>query len=125
MLGSTVKSGEWEDRRKRLFRAVCEVVMMRKSLASILLIWAALGIAGSAAGAPADKAPTVTGTVSRVAASQRTVEVTLSDGSLERFFWNPETKINGTLTPGAAVTVRYTTGTDGKKLALQINVVRS
>ncbi|HEY4229271.1 MAG TPA: hypothetical protein VGO79_03810 [Thermoanaerobaculia bacterium] len=82
-------------------------------------------IAGFAAAAPVDRTPSVTGTVARVAASQRQVEVTLADGSVQRFEWNAETKISGTLIPGAAVTIRYTPGTDGKNLALQITVSRS
>jgi YD repeat-containing protein len=84
-------------------------------------------LAGSAAAssAPIDKTPSVTGTVARVTASQRLVEVTLADGTVQRFQWNSETKISGTLTPGAAVTVRYTPGTDGNNLALQITVSRN
>jgi hypothetical protein len=98
---------------------------MRKLLAAFLLPFIAFGVAGAVSAAPADKAPSVTGTVSRVVASQRTVEVSLPDGTKEQFLWNSETKINGTLTPGAAVTVRYSPGNDGKKLALQITVSRS
>jgi len=44
---------------------------------------------------------------------------------VQRFQWNADTKISGTLTPGAAVTVRYTPGTDGNNLALQITVSRN
>ena len=91
---------------------------------SILVASSAL-IAGSADGAPVDKTPSVSGTVARVTASQRQIEVTLADGTVQRFQWNAETKISGTLTPGAAVTVRYAPGTDGNNLALQITVSRS
>ena len=94
-------------------------------LAALVLAVSLLGVSAEASAGPADKNPTVTGTVSRVVASQRTVEVTLPDGRSERFLWNAETKINGTLTPGAAVTVRYSPGADGSKLALQITVARS
>ena len=98
---------------------------MRKTLAAFVLTGITLGAPGGAWATPVDKTPTVTGTVSRVVASQRTVEIALPDGTQERFLWNSETKINGTLTPGATVTVRYTAGTDGAKLALQIVVARS
>jgi hypothetical protein len=100
-------------------------VTMRRLRAAFLLAWLGLGVAAAASAAPADKTPSVTGTVSRVVASQRTVEVTLADGTTEQFVWNSETKINGTLMPGAAVTVRYIPGNDGKKLALQITVSRN
>ncbi len=91
---------------------------------STLVVSSAL-FAGSAAGAPVDKTPSVSGTVARVTASQRQIEVTLADGTVQRFQWNAETKISGTLTPGAAVTVRYAPGTDGNNLALQITVSRN
>jgi hypothetical protein len=97
---------------------------MRKVLPIFVLLWASLDAVEMAA-APADKTPTAAGTVSRVTASQRTIEVTLPDGTSERFLWNSETKINGTLTPGAAVTVRYAVGADGKKIALQVSVARN
>lgn len=95
-------------------------------LAAVLLIWTAVASAAYAR-PPADKAPTVTGTVARVVSSERLVEVTLADGSRQPFHWNAETKITGTLTPGAAVTVRYDPkpAADGKNLALQITVSRS
>jgi len=96
---------------------------MRHFVPSLVVSWAL--IAGSSAAAPVDKTPSVTGTVARVTASERLVEVTLAAGTVQRFQWNAETKISGTLTPGAAVTVRYTPGTDGKNLALQITVSRN
>ena len=99
--------------------------MRRLRAIFLLLAWLGLAVAAAASAAPADKTPSVTGTVSRVVASERTVEITLADGTKEQFVWNSETKINGTLTPGAAVTVRYSPGNDGKKLALQITVSRS
>src|SRR5215510_8465803 len=86
---------------------------MRHLAPCIVLSCALLAEASSAAVAPMDKTPSVTGTVARVAASQRLVEVTLPDGKVQRFQWNAETKISGTLTPGAAVTVRYSPGRDG------------
>ncbi len=97
---------------------------MRASSFRSLVVSSAL-IAGSRRPPPVDKTPSVTGTVARVTASQRQIEVTLADGTVQRFQWNAETKISGTLTPGAAVTVRYTPGTDGNNLALQITVSRN
>lgn len=94
------------------------------------VLFSAIALSGIVAAASAeyaavDKAPQVTGTVARVVASQRLVEVTLSDGTTQRFQWNAETKISGTLTPGVAVTVRYNPGPDGSNLALQITVSRN
>ena len=99
---------------------------MRRSLFAIVWIWV-LAFATASAQPPGDRTPTVTGTVSRVVSSERLLEVTLSDGSLQRFNWNAETKISGTLTPGAAVTVRYaqSPAAEGKNLALQITVSRT
>ncbi len=57
-------------------------------------------------------------------AAERTVTVALADGSESRFLWTADTKINGTLAPGAKVTIRYTTLTDGQNLAHQISVSR-
>lgn len=98
---------------------------MKRALLLPLAVLLAAAIAAARPPASADKAPVATGTIARVTASQRSVEVTLSDGSSEQFFWNADTKISGTLTPGAGVTVRYAPGADGKKLALQITVARS
>ena len=74
--------------------------------------------------APADKSRTLTGTVAKIQASERALEVTVADGTQERLLWNADTKISGILTPGARVTVRYVVGADGKNLALQITVAR-
>ena len=82
-----------------------------------------LALAPSALAA-ADKSLSASGTVSKVRAAQRTVSVAVSDGSEILFVWNTDTRINGTLTPGAKVTVRYTPQTDGTNLANQISVVR-
>ena len=95
---------------------------MRKTLAVSLLF--ALSLAAAYA-APAEPARTVTGTVARVQASARTVAVTLPDGGEAVFVWNDETKISGTLTPGAKVTIRYTPGTGATNLAQQITVARA
>ncbi len=94
---------------------------MRKTLALSLLLATSLATAFAA---PAEPARTVTGTVARVQASARTVAVTLTDGAEAVFVWNDETKISGTLAPGARVTVRYTPGTGSTNLAQQITVSR-
>ena len=73
----------------------------------------------------AEKTSTATGTVSKLDAAQRSVVVAVSDGPETRFVWTADTKINGTLSPGAKVTVRYTTLPDGQNLAHQISVARS
>ncbi|HEY1251787.1 MAG TPA: hypothetical protein VGH97_11405 [Thermoanaerobaculia bacterium] len=97
-----------------------------RHLVSCIVVSCALAVpAASAREAPVDRTPSVTGTVAKVTASRRLVEVTLSDGTVQKFQWNNETKISGTLTPGAAVTVRYSPGTDGNNLALQITVSRN
>src|SRR4029077_17763617 len=70
------------------------------------------------------KRPTATGNVAKVRASERMVVLTLADGSESRFVWTADTKINGTLAPGAKVTVRYTSLPDGQNLAHQISVWR-
>jgi outer membrane receptor protein involved in Fe transport len=85
-------------------------------------------LAFTTAAPPAAAAPegtvTVTGTVTRVQASQRAVTVQLSEGGESRFLWTDDTRITGVLTPGARVTVRYVVE-DGQNRALQITVARS
>jgi len=94
---------------------------------SILLATAAaalvLVLAGNATAA--EKTSTATGTVSKLDAVQHSVVVAVTDGAETRFVWTADTKINGTLSPGAKVTVRYTTLPDGQNLAHQISVARS
>lgn len=94
---------------------------------SILLAAAAaalvLVLAGNATAA--EKTSTATGTVSKLDAAQHSVVVAVTDGADTRFVWTADTKINGTLSPGAKVTVRYTTLPDGQNLAHQISVARS
>ena len=97
---------------------------MRKTVrASALLLTLALSLA-PLAGAGNEKTFTATGNVIRLNAAERTVTVAISEGSETRFLWTSETKINGTLAPGAKVTVRYTTLPDGQNLAHQISVSR-
>jgi YD repeat-containing protein len=83
-----------------------------------------LAVAAASLATAAEPSKTVTGTIAKVQASERTVTVTLQDGTEARFAWNADTRISGVLTPGARVTVRYTEGADGKNLALQITVPR-
>jgi hypothetical protein len=75
--------------------------------------------------AAAEKTLTASGTVSKLDAAQRTVVVAVTDGAETTFAWTADTKINGTLAPGARVTIRYTTLPDGQNLAHQISVSRS
>ncbi len=96
--------------------------MRRGVRASVPLLSLALFLAGAAAGA--DKSLAASGTISKLRAAERTVTVTLASGSEMRFVWNADTRINGTLSPGAKVTIRYTPQPDGQNLAYQISVVR-
>jgi uncharacterized protein (DUF2141 family) len=97
---------------------------MRKIVrASALLLTLALSLA-PLAGAGNDKTSTATGNVTKLNAAERTVTVAVAEGSEARFLWTADTKINGTLAPGAKVTIRYTTLPDGKNLAHQISVSR-
>jgi hypothetical protein len=97
---------------------------MRNTIrASALLLTLALSLA-PLAGAGNDKTTTATGNVTKVNASERMVLVALTDGPETRFVWTADTKINGTLAPGAKVTVRYTSLPDGQNLAHQISVSR-
>ena len=96
--------------------------MTRRSMMVVLFCLAG-AIALSAAAA--DRALTATGTIAKLQSSERTLTVTLVDGSEARFLWNADTKINGVLAPGAKVTIRYAAGADGKNLAQQISVSRS
>ena len=75
--------------------------------------------------AAAEKTLSASGTVSKLDAAERTVVVAVASGPETRFVWSADTKINGTLAPGAKVTIRYTTLPDGQNLAHQISVARS
>ena len=79
----------------------------------------------SGPGNAAEKTLTAAGTVAKLDAAERTVVVAVTDGPETRFVWTADTKINGTLAPGAKVTIRYTTLPDGQNLAHQISVARS
>jgi len=97
---------------------------MRKTVrASALLLTLALSLA-PLAGTGNDKTSTATGNVTKLNAAERTVTVAVGEGSETRFLWTADTKINGTLAPGAKVTIRYTTLPDGQNLAHQISVSR-
>lgn len=98
---------------------------MRKTIrASALILTLALSLAPMAA-APGDKTTTATGNVTRLNAAERAVNVAVSDGTDMRFVWTADTRINGTLAPGAKVTIRYTTLPDGQNLAHQISVAKN
>ena len=91
------------------------------AIAAVALVLA-LGVGNAVA---AEKTLTATGKVSKLEAAERTVVVAVTDGPETRFVWTADTKINGTLSPGAKVTIRYTTLPDGQNLAHQISVARS
>ena len=96
----------------------------RKAIAGAALVLA-LSLGAAAAAAPsAEKMQTLTGTVSKLQAADRTLVVNQADGSAIQLVWTSDTKINGTLSQGAKVTVRYTTLPDGQNLAHQISVGR-
>ena len=101
---------------------------MNNKIKTTLLFAATLGIVfalASGAGHAAEKTLSAAGTVSKLDAAERTVVVAVTDGPETRFVWTADTKINGTLAPGAKVTIRYTTLPDGQNLAHQISVARS
>ncbi|HEY7114066.1 MAG TPA: hypothetical protein VIA45_14135 [Thermoanaerobaculia bacterium] len=83
----------------------------------------ALALTALAAGATfaADRSQTVSGTISRLDAEHQTLVVKTGSDEMT-LVWNEETRINGVLTPGARVTVRYGAQADGKNLAYQISV---
>ena len=97
--------------------------MRRKTTTAALLAGFALSFAAAAGGA--DRTLTVTGTIVKIDALARTVVVAVAEGAETAFIWTAETKIAGTLAPGARVTLRYTPGDGGKNVALQITVSRS
>ena len=99
---------------------------MRKTVrASAILLTLALSLAPLAASPGNDKMSTASGNVTKLNAAERAVNVNVSDGSDMRFVWTEDTKINGTLAPGAKVTIRYTTLPDGQNLAHQISVAKN
>ena len=98
---------------------------MRKAiLGGALLLVLAMAIAPGAEAAGPEKMLTATGTVSKLQAADRTLIIAVAGGSSTPFVWTAETKINGTLSQGAKVTIRYTTLPDGQNLAHQISVGR-
>jgi hypothetical protein len=93
--------------------------------AALAVAAAALTIVLAGNALAAEKTLSASGTVSKLDAAERTVVVAVTSGSETRFVWTADTKINGTLAPGARVTIRYTTLPDGQNLAHQISVARS
>jgi YD repeat-containing protein len=98
---------------------------LRKRSTKLAAAFLGFALAAALAAAPPDRAQTAAGTISKIQASERTITVTLADGSEARFVWNADTKIGGVLAPGAKVTIRYETAPDGRNLAQQISVARS
>ena len=97
--------------------------MRRKTATAALLAGLAFAFAATVGGA--DRTLTVTGTIVKIDARARTVVVAVAEGAETAFLWTAETKIAGTLAPGARVTLRYTSSDGGKNVALQITVSRS
>jgi hypothetical protein len=97
---------------------------MRKAAIGLTFGIASILAAGQAYSAGVEKMVTATGTVTKLQAADRTIFVAIDRGSETRFVWTAETKINGTLSQGAKVTVRYTAQPDGENLARQISVGR-
>jgi hypothetical protein len=95
----------------------------RKAIAGAALVLI-LSLGAAAAAPSPDKMLTLTGTISKLQAADRTLVVNQADGSAIQLVWTSDTKINGTLSQGAKVTVRYTTLPDGQNLAHQISVGR-
>jgi hypothetical protein len=97
---------------------------MKTRAARLMLgLWAVLAAAGTLAAA-GEKTLTATGTVAKLDAGNRTVYVAVASGPETRFVWAAETKINGTLSQGAKVTIRYSSLPDGQNLAHQISVAK-
>jgi len=93
--------------------------MKRAALGLALLFAVSLVLA-----AAGDRTQSVSGTVTRLEAADRTVFVSVGNGQEMRFTWTAETRFNGTLSQGARVTIRYTAQEDGQNLAHQISVGR-
>ena len=92
---------------------------VRPALSVLVLV-----IALTAASPAADRTLTATGAIVKIDSKTHTVVVAVTDGPETTFAWSADTKISGTLAPGARVTIRYAAGDDGKNLALQISVMR-
>ena len=99
--------------------------MVRKRIARLVLVLAAVLAAGRLMARPPDRPETVSGTVAKIEATERAVTVALPDGSQQRFLWTNDTKFSGVLAPGSKVTIRYAVSPEGKNLAQQISVSRS
>ena len=101
-----------------------EGLLMNKAGIGVAVGFVAILAAGPVWAAAGDKMMTATGTVTRLQASDRAVFVAVAGGPETRFVWTAETKINGTLSQGAKVTIRYTAQPDGQNLAHQISVAK-
>src|SRR5262249_12920927 len=98
-------------------------LMTMRAIRVAVGLWAILALAG-ALFAAGEKMMTASGTVAKLDATNRAVFVAVAGGSETRFVWAAETKINGTLSLGAKVTIRYTALPDGQNLAHQISVAK-
>ena len=86
--------------------------------------WCAILVLAGTLLAAGEKMMSASGTVAKLDAANRAVYVAVAGGAETRFVWAAETKINGTLSQGAKVTIRYTAQPDGQNLAHQISVAK-
>jgi hypothetical protein len=93
---------------------------MQKTVRALAMV-VVLAAASARISAAADRSQTVSGTISKLDAAHQTLVVKVGSDD-QTFVWNEETRINGVLTPGAKVTVRYGAQSDGRNLAYQISV---
>jgi hypothetical protein len=99
-----------------------EKPQMQKAIRAIIFLVAVSLVSGAVLAAP-ERSQTVGGTISRLDAARQTLVVKVGAEEM-KFVWNAETRINGVLSPGAKVTVRYAAQPDGQNLAFQISVGR-
>ena len=93
---------------------------MRNTLRALALLGTFVVAADSVLSA-ADRTQTVGGTISRLDSARQTLDVKVGEQEVT-FVWNEDTRINGVLSPGARVTVRYAVQSGGENLAYQISV---
>lgn len=93
----------------------------RSRAAGVASILAILILSARTDAAEGDKPLTINGTIARLDAAHQSLVVKVGDDEIP-VVWTAETRINGVLSPGARVTVRYTAKSDGQKVAHQISV---
>ena len=70
-----------------------------------------------------DRPETLTGTIARLDAARQTMVVKSGEDE-KTIVWTADTRINGVLSPGARVTVRFAAKAGGENVAFQISVVK-